>query len=110
MESKDMLTNQTDNSDTPSTQRLIDSELLSLGFAGGNEWSRVIQEDCLKMLETPVQQSKKSHLPSKFSLFGTWLLLIISVGAMLAPISNVSSQEAYYNEMGTEDSALIESE
>ncbi|MCT7985982.1 hypothetical protein NG796_22135 [Laspinema sp. A4] len=101
-----MLTNQTGNSDTPSPQLLVDFQWLRLGFAGGNEWSRVIQEDCLQMLEAPVQESKKSHLPSKFSLFGTWLLLILSIGAMLTPISNVWSQEPYPNEMRTEDRAL----
>ncbi|HEY9838634.1 MAG TPA: hypothetical protein V6D27_17260 [Vampirovibrionales bacterium] len=101
-----MLTDQPGNSDTSSQQLLVDSQLLGLGFAGGNGWSRMIQEDCLKMLESPVQDSKKSHLPSKFTLFGAWFLLLLTIGVMLAPISNVWSQEPDDHQIRPEERAL----
>ncbi|MGL5194639.1 MAG: hypothetical protein ACRC8Y_13725 [Chroococcales cyanobacterium] len=102
MESKDMLTDQVCNSDTPSTQVRVDSQLSGLWFTSGNPWGRVLQEDCLKTLDGPVQDSKKSQLPSNFTLFVAWLFLFVTVAAMLAPISNFWIPEPFSHEIGKE--------
>ncbi len=101
-----MLPDQVCNSDAPSTQLLVDSQALGLWFSRGNPWSQVSQEDGLKTLDGPVQDAKKSPLPSNFTLFGAWLFLFITVATMLAPLSNSWSSEYFSPEMGQEESAL----
>lgn len=101
-----MLPDQVCNSDTPSNQLLVDSQLLGLGFSSGNPWRRVIQEDCLNTLAAPVPAPKKSQSPSNFTLFWGWLFLLITVGAMLAPISNSLGHEPFFNERVPQDLGL----
>ncbi len=90
------------NSLTPSSELRVDSQLLGLWSAGGNQWTPMIQEECFKMLDCPVQPSKKSQLPSNFSLFWAWIFLLMSVAAMLAPTSFSWGQDQYPTEIGTE--------
>lgn len=102
-----MLTDQVCNCDTPSSQLLVDSQLLGLWFASGNPWSRVSQEDGLKTLKGSIQDSKKSQFPSNVTLLGAWLFLFITVAAMLAPLSNFGGQVPDSNKMGTEERSFI---
>ncbi|AFY81520.1 hypothetical protein Oscil6304_1847 [Oscillatoria acuminata PCC 6304] len=83
-----MLKHQVYNSDTLSSQLLAESQLLSLWFASGHQWSPMIQENCLKTLDCPVHLAKKSQSPSNFTLLLAWMFLLMTVAALLAPLSN----------------------
>ncbi|MCT7959408.1 hypothetical protein NG791_01710 [Laspinema sp. D1] len=101
-----MLKHQVCNSDTRQSKLLADSQLLGLGLASGHEWSPMIQDNCLKTLDCPVQPSKKSHLPSNFSLFLAWIFLLMTVAALLAPIATSWSSDFFNNPIGSEGSGL----
>lgn len=83
-----MLKHQVCNSDTLSSQLLAESQLLSLWFASGHQWSPMIQENSLKTLDCPVHPAKKSQLPSNLTLLLAWMFLLMTVAALLAPLSN----------------------
>ncbi|MCT7976132.1 hypothetical protein [Laspinema olomoucense] len=101
-----MLKHQVGPSDIPSTQLLVEAQLLGLWSSSGNQWSPVIQEECLKTLQGPVKAAKKNQFPSNLTLFGAWLLLFITVAAMLAPISTSWGQESYSNQIVPEESGF----
>ena len=101
-----MLKHQVRNSDTSHSQLLADSQLLDLGLARGHQSSPMIQDNCLKTPDSPVHPSKPSHLPSNFSLFLAWIFWLMTVGALLAPISTSWSSDFLDNPIGQEGSGL----